>query len=37
VPQRGIAAGVKNKNKHLQEFENMKASYRKKKGATLFS
>jgi hypothetical protein len=36
VPQRGIAAGVKNKNKHLQEFENMKASYRKKKGASLF-
>jgi len=32
VPQRGAAAGVKSKNKHLQEFENMKAKYRKRKG-----
>lgn len=32
LPQRGIAAGVRNKNKHLQEFENLKTSYRKKKG-----
>jgi hypothetical protein len=29
---KGISAGIRNKNKHLQEFENMKASYRKKKG-----
>lgn len=32
VPQKGIAAGQKSKNKHLQEFENMKAKYRKRKG-----
>ena len=35
LPQRGIAAGVKNKNKHLQEFENMKAKYRQRKGNNL--
>jgi hypothetical protein len=32
LPARGMGAGVKNKNKHLQEFENLKTSYRKKKG-----
>lgn len=32
LPQRGMAAGVRTKNKHLQEFENLKTSYRKKKG-----
>ena len=26
--------GIKTKNKHLQEFENLKTSYRKKKGTT---
>lgn len=35
VPTKGIAAGVKSKNKHLQEFENMKAKYRKRKGECL--
>ena len=32
LPKRGIGAGIKNPNKHLQEFEKMKTSYRKKKG-----
>jgi len=36
VPQRGVAAGIKSKNKHLQEFENMKAKYRKRKGTFCF-
>jgi hypothetical protein len=37
LPARGMAAGVKNKNKHLQEFENLKTSYRKKKGECWFA
>ena len=37
APARGIAAGVKSKNKHLQEFENMKNQYKKRKGESLFS
>lgn len=35
LPGKGMAAGQKNKNKHLQEFENMKAKYRKRKGTAL--
>lgn len=31
-PAKGIAAGLKNKNKHLQEFEKMKNGFRKRKG-----
>jgi hypothetical protein len=37
APARGIAAGVKSKNKHLQEFENMKNQYKKRKGESLLS
>ena len=32
VPSRGIGSGVHYKNKHLQELENLKTSYRRKKG-----
>lgn len=32
LPSKGISANVRNKNKHLQEFENMKQNYRKRKG-----
>jgi hypothetical protein len=35
VPAKGIASGARNKNKHLQEFENMKANYKRKKGTLL--
>mmetsp|Transcript_38800 Transcript_38800/g.77295 ORF Transcript_38800/g.77295 Transcript_38800/m.77295 type:complete len:535 (+) Transcript_38800:178-1782(+) len=33
VPSRGIGSGVHYKNKHLQELENLKTSYRRKKEA----
>ena len=31
-PLKGISAGVRNKNKHLQEFESLKQSHKKRKG-----
>jgi hypothetical protein len=32
APSRGIASGVRTKNKHLQEFEKMKSGHNKRKG-----
>eukprot|EP01038_Epipyxis_sp_PR26KG_P009293 gene9293-12521_t len=31
IPTKGISAGVKNKNKHLQDFEKLKQSHQKRK------
>ena len=31
-PLKGISSGVRNKNKHLQEFESLKQSHKKRKG-----
>lgn len=36
APTRGIAAGVKTKNKHLQEFEKIKAGHNKRKGVHVY-
>jgi hypothetical protein len=35
-PVKGIAAGVRNKNKHLQDFEMLKQSHKKRKGIPPF-
>lgn len=32
APAKGIASGIKTKNKHLQEFQKMKSGYEKRKG-----
>jgi hypothetical protein len=32
APSKGIASGVRTKNKHLQEFEKMKSGHNKRKG-----
>lgn len=32
APAKGIAAGIKTKNKHLQEFQKMKSGFNKRKG-----
>ncbi len=35
APTKGIAAGIKTKNKHLQEFHQMKSGFSKRKGTSL--
>lgn len=32
VAKKGISAGVKSKNRHIQDFEKMKSGFRKRKG-----
>ena len=36
VPKKGISSGVRNKNKHLQDFENLKAGHKKRRGKMQF-
>jgi hypothetical protein len=35
LPAKGAAAGIRTKNKHLQEFQKMKSGFDKRKGGTL--
>jgi hypothetical protein len=37
LPQRGMAAGVKHKNKHMEDFSKMKSAFNKRKGRLLSS
>lgn len=36
APAKGMASGVRSKNKHMQEFEKMKTGHNKRKGTTFF-